>query len=415
MRKSCICLSSVVSQNEAEQNEESLNVCREASSPQNGNGFLDDSVSTIRLFGFFDWYYSVLEILLCRRVVGRGMFFAIALLLSCMVSSCSAEREKVDHAFYEWRSEVSYSPADLALFDSLKVDKLYVRFFDVQWHEGNAQPYPESIARFRTSLPKGVEIIPTVYVTVELMRRATERFSLEELAEKIVRKIESMSEAANIPLSSIREIQLDCDWTASTRWAYFDLLRNVKKLKPEWLLSSTIRLHQVKYRVETGVPPVDRGMLMAYNAGQVTAIDERNSIFTEEEVEKYLGPLSDYPLPLDAALPIFSWGVRFHFDRFAAIIDNIGMEEMAGRAEFQQVGENLWQAEANTEIRGEPIYAGDIIRIEEPSRKEVLAIAEEIASKIDQADITLSLYRFDPAIIKRSRLDYLQSLYRVFE
>ena len=348
-------------------------------------------------------------------MVDRGALFAVTLLVTCIISSCGSKREKVNHAFYEWRSEVSYSPTDLALFDSLKVDKLYVRFFDVQWHEGNAQPYPESIARFRTKLPKGVEIVPTVYVTVELMRRATERFSLEELAEKIVGKIESMSEGANISLDSIREIQLDCDWTASTRWAYFELLRDVKKRKPEWILSSTIRLHQIKYRVETGIPPVDRGMVMAYNVGQVTAIDEENSIFTEDEVARYLGPLDEYPLPLDAALPIFSWGVRFHYDRFAAIIDNIGVEEMANRSEFRKVGENLWQAGVNTELRGKPIFAGDIIRIDEPKREDVLSIAQEISGAIDQSEITLSLYRFDPAIIRRSTFDYLESLYRAFE
>ena len=340
---------------------------------------------------------------------------SILLVLSTLISGCGKEREEVHRALYEWRSEITYTSTDLALLDSLKINKLYVRFFDVQWHEGNGDPYPESIAQFRTMLPEGIEIVPTVYVTNEMMRRAIDTFSPAELAANILRKVESMAREGGVDSGLIREIQLDCDWTESTQLTYFELLREVKKRKPEWKLSSTIRLHQIKYRVQTGIPPVDRGMVMAYNVGEVTSPEEKNSIFTEDEVAKYLGPLDEYPIPLDAALPIFAWGVRFHFDRFAAIIDNIGRRDMIGRPGFQQVGENLWQAVAHTELRGEPIYAGDIIRIEEPDKGEVLATARRIAGDIDEKDITLALYRFDSLIINRNEIDHLQNLYRAFD
>ena len=347
----------------------------------------------------------------------RIVFYIHLLILSAvspLLSGCGDELKEMHRALYEWRSHITYSPADFAAFDSLGITKLYVRFFDVQWRGERNQPYPASVATFGSPLPKGVEIIPTVYVTVDVMRRAHEEFSPAELAERITGKIESMASDIGLPVDSIREIQLDCDWTASTRTAYFELLSEVKEKRPEWTLSATIRLHQIRYRVETGIPPVDRGMLMAYNVGQVTAPEEKNSIFTEEEVGKYLGPLDESPLPLDVALPIFSWGVRFHFDRFAAVIDGVRLSDMRGRPEFERFGENLWRARTNTELRGEPISAGDVIRVEEPDREGVLSVARRVAGDLDDESLTVSLYRFDRSFMNDG-FDYFQETYRAFE
>ena len=69
----------------------------------------------------------------------------------------------------------------------------------------------------------------------------------------------------NIP----KEIQLDCDWNSSTQKKYFNLIEEMK-LYPTWeniVWSATIRLHQLKYPKQTGVPPVNKGVLMFYNMG----------------------------------------------------------------------------------------------------------------------------------------------------
>jgi hypothetical protein len=79
-------------------------------------------------------------------------------------------------------------------------------------------------------------------------------------------------------------------------------------LPPETRLSATIRLHQYKFPDRTGVPPADRGLLMFYNTGDIHDPDEPNSIFQPAAAEKYLhGAPPRYPLPLDVALPVFSW------------------------------------------------------------------------------------------------------------
>ncbi len=337
----------------------------------------------------------------------------IVVSLILLLPGCGPKRETVHRAFYEWRSSVSYSPDDLATFSSLRINRLYLRLFDVQWHEHGNTPYPESIVQCKSPLPPNVEIVPTIYVTNDVMKRVNEDQDLDELADRIATKIEEMMKEAG--QETFSEVQMDCDWTASSRTSYFKFLRKISEQFPDKTLSATIRLHQIKYRVETGIPPVDRGMLMAYNVGSVTAVDETNSIFTASEVEKYIGNLHEYPLPLDAALPLFSWGVRFHFNRFAAIIDNVDLKELRNNPAFKETDENHFQAIQSTTLRGEPVYAGDVIRLEEPSRDGVLSIAQKISSDRGEPEIAVALYRFDPTIIKRYHSKYLNDLYHAFE
>ena len=100
---------------------------------------------------------------------------------------------------------------------------------------------------------------------------------------------------------AIKEIQIDCDWTDSTRNRFFRFTRTLGKLAhaEHSLISATIRLHQIKYFERTGIPPVDRGVLMFYNMGKLAAASERSSIFNTEDAEKYTSRLSQYPLPMD--------------------------------------------------------------------------------------------------------------------
>lgn len=339
--------------------------------------------------------------------------FSLLILLLLLAGGCGPRRQNVERSFYEWRSRIFYSPADIAALDSLQVTSLYVRFFDVQWDDDKKMPVPESVAQFISPLPPGKTIIPTVYITNDVVRRVNRDAIIQDLARNIREKIEQVASEAKS--TSFSEVQIDCDWTASSQLNYFELLRQIRDVFPGITVSATIRLHQIKYRAETGVPPVERGMLMAYNVGDVVSPKETNSIFTAEEVDKYLGTLDDYPLPLDAALPVFSWGVRFHFNRFASLINNVTEQDMKGRNEFRMVDKNVWMAGSETMLRGERVYPGDIIRIEQPDHKGVLEVAQTISRALNSPTIAVALYRFDPEIIARSTPEDFHSIFRMFE
>ena len=54
-------------------------------------------------------------------------------------------------------------------------------------------------------------------------------------------------------------------------------------------------------------PPVDYGALMIYNTGDPQKFTERNPILDQRDVAPYMKYLDDYPLPMAAAYPVFSW------------------------------------------------------------------------------------------------------------
>src|SRR6185295_19004173 len=125
------------------------------------------------------------------------------------------------------------------------------------------------------------------------------------------------------------EIQIECDWNASTRESYFLLLRTIRaQLHAGKILSGTIRLHQIKYRAQTGVPPLDRGVLMFYGMGDPASPGEKNSILDLDTARKYTAYLKNYPLFLDAALPVYQWGILFHEDHFRGIIRSLGESDL---------------------------------------------------------------------------------------
>ena len=172
---------------------------------------------------------------------------------------------------------------------------------------------PNATITFGTSVPPNVEIVPTIFITVEALKQTADANKLDVLAEKIVKRVTAICSWNDI--ENWNEIQLDCDWTESTRDAFYILCQEVKKRAEGKLLSSTIRLHQLTQKA----PPVDYGVLMVYNTDRFDDYLTENSILNNKTVETYLNKKMEFNLPLDIALPIFQWDIVFRNDRFVRI------------------------------------------------------------------------------------------------
>ncbi|MCM1079986.1 MAG: hypothetical protein NC344_11035 [Bacteroidales bacterium] len=196
------------------------------------------------------------------------------------------------------------------------VERIYLRMFDVVESLGEA--VPNATLRFESPLPK-VEIVPTVFITVEALRQAAEAGEIDLLAEKIVKRVTAMCSWHDVP--EWKDLQLACDWTGQTREAYFMLCRAVKEKLQGRMLSSTIRLHQLGQEA----PPVDYGVLMVYNTDSFADVRTENSILSST-VETWLKRAGKFRLPLDIALPIFRWDIVFRgkeFRRIAKTAENL--------------------------------------------------------------------------------------------
>jgi hypothetical protein len=219
----------------------------------------------------------------------------IGLLLVLMATSCQQrERLAEGNAVYYWRTDFRLDSTERAFLSLYNINKVYCRYFDVVMSEEQG-PVPNATITFSDSLPIGVEMIPTIYITEDCMHQDP-----KGLAEKLVKRIQQMNETNDI--KGVQEIQIDCDYTAKSRKVYYQFLKEVKSAWKQ-RLSTTIRLHQLSMEE----PPVDYGTLMLYNTGDPRKWTERNPILDARDVYPYVKRLDNYPLPLAAAYPVFSW------------------------------------------------------------------------------------------------------------
>ena len=245
---------------------------------------------------------------------GNNIFFSLfaVLLSTLLMTGCNSNTivQPSKRAVYLWTTQINMDSTKLQFLKSHDISRMYVRFFDVVLDEqGNATP--NATARFVTPLPKNMDIVPTVFLMPECLRG-----DRQQLAKQIVNRVIQMCETNDV--TGVKEMQIDCDWTSSTRQAYHRFMATMLKLchARGINLSSTIRLHQLAQTP----PPADRGVLMMYNTGNVADINCHKPILDMRDAAPYLKHLKSYKLPLSTAYPVFAWRVLFRGRQFVGII-----------------------------------------------------------------------------------------------
>ena len=302
---------------------------------------------------------------------------------------------------------------------------MYIKFFDVAWNDELQSVQPVAKLDFdsvavQQLLQQKIQLVPAVFITNESLLKIDSAASIG-LAQKIIKLACEMIQKQQLPPAV--EFQLDCDWTVSTKKNYFLLVKEVKLLmhadhlsfSDSALLSATIRLHQVKYRSKSGIPEVDKGLLMCYNMGNLKNPATKNSILDTEELKKYLSVLNSYPLPLDIALPIFSWNVYFSDNTYKGIISNISKDELTIAA--GQWKNNLFTFSKDTVLKNIPFQKNDQLRLEESTQDELLKTANYIAEKLSSKNKTPAVlfYHLDELILNKHPQHELETLFHCFD
>ncbi|MBP3779772.1 MAG: hypothetical protein J6I38_11550 [Prevotella sp.] len=259
----------------------------------------------------------------------KRMVIAILGVISMMHVGCTQPIElPEENAVYYWRTDLRLDSTERTFLATYNIKKVYCRYFDVVINDTATGPMPNATIHFNDTLPDGIELIPTVYITENCMHQPH-----KGLAQKLVQRIKQMNETNDI--KNVHEIQIDCDYTERSRQTYYEFLKEVRAawLEPNnpdntstHILSTTIRLHQLAMEA----PPADYGVLMLYNTGDPRKWTERNPILDICDVSPYLKRLDDYPLPLAAAYPVYSW---------LRVIQGVNVVHTVEAAEILQVKE----------------------------------------------------------------------------
>lgn len=314
----------------------------------------------------------------------------ITIFLGALLAACT--KKAPERAFYYWKTRFTLTSTDSQLLNSLHIQKLYVRFFDVDWEDTRGEAVPKGKIAFNSRVNKDLSIIPVVYITNKTFLHVKGN-NVKALAEKVFKQVNLMADRNNI---AYNEFQFDCDWTESTRAAYFAFITEIKRIaeKQELVISATIRLHQVKYFKLTGVPPVDRGMLMYYNMGKIDTVAANNSIFNTNDADKYVAYTRDYPLPMDVVLPTFSWGVQIRKGKVINLLSTLSMADFENNVNFIPVCNNQFRVKQSFFCKGFYLMQDDIVKVEQTTPELCKQAAMQVSKKM-KSPATVAFYHLD--------------------
>lgn len=307
-------------------------------------------------------------------------FKILFVFLLFLVVSCN-KRENYPYTFYYWKTHLKLDHEEKKTLDQATVPYLYTRFFDVDKVNGKFQPV--AVITKDKSFQTDKQIVPTVFITNQtLLGISTEevRFLAESIHLLILKKTEEYH------LKTNNEIQIDCDWTAGTRNDYFKFLKELKKISGKEI-TCTLRLHQVKDKKQTGIPPVEKVYLMCYSTSSPLENSDKNSILDINILKSYLSKMEDYPIKkIEVALPIYSWGIVTNHLGKHKLINALSKRDLEN-SNFKKISDHEIQVLKDGFYFGSYLNKGFKIKAEEISEEQLEEVISFLQKKIPHFNI----------------------------
>lgn len=305
-------------------------------------------------------------------------------------------------SFYHWKTQAKTSALQQKVLAENQVEKIYLHYFDIDKVEFDYKRegglFPVGTLLEVDDYYDQFEIIPVVFIVNEAIKSMGNE---DVLANRILKLVQEIHQTHFQKAPT--EIQLDCDWNASTRDAFFKL---VAALKKEIEVTTTIRLHQVKFAERTGVPPVGKGTLMVYNIGELSNF-EQNSILETSILKDYINASTSYPIPLDIALPIYGQTVLKNNKGKLKLINGVNRELYETDTQyFEQIGPQTFRVKRDTLLEGFYLYPGYELKLESIESNELIEAMRILkSSKLDMQD--LIFYHLDDESLENCPLETL--------
>lgn len=345
------------------------------------------------------------------RLILISFIAAFALCYSWIFFTDTSNNKTVTRGMYYWKTQLYINDYDERFIKNHDISKLYTKIMDIDWHAVyGAYPTTANDIEREFSRDSLTEIIPVIFLTNESILQ-TPNENIDTLGKKLVLKAAKL---CGHGFNEVKELQLDCDWTPKSKEKYFKLIEVVKKQLNGRKLSVTLRLHQLKNKKITGIPPADRVMLMLYNMGKLSRYNEPNSILNISETKKYLAG-SRYSLPMDFALPIFNWGIRFSNKRFDGIIHRVNRETFDTCKAFVKQKNGLYHTVADYyTIDDNYFYNGDEIRIEDVSKEDLLKLPSMCKNISNSKKFCVSFFELNTYYVSKIDSASYEEIYNSF-
>ena len=294
------------------------------------------------------------------------------------------------------------SPLEKSTLKDNQVKKLYIRYFDIDLNLKTKKSFPQSPIRFEEN-PKNYTIVPVVYIKNKvLLNQDVDVLDLAKKANNFIKQINTKNQI------SCQEIQIDCDWTLSSRDNYLKFIECFKKISGK-KLSATIRLHQIKYFQKTKIPNVDKGVLMYYNMGEI-APDSLNSIYDRNIANRYLASLKKYPLSINIALPFYSWAVHIRNGKVIGLKNKIDIRGFEKDANFILTDHKWLKVKISNYKNGTFYKKDDLLKIECITENDLLEMADDLEENTTTMPAEIIFYDLDEFNIKNYEKDLFEQV-----
>ena len=137
---------------------------------------------------------------------------------------------------------------------------------------------------------------------------------------------------------------------------------------------------------------------MFYNMGAISASDA-NSIYEEKNALKYVSSLKHYPLRLDIALPIFSWGIGTRNGKVHYLLNKMYTKDFEKDSNFVRLSEDRFRAKHSFFKGGYYIMENDEIKIENVGAKDLKEMTNMLIKNISQPVNKIIFYDLDSSNI----------------
>ncbi|MCD0478428.1 hypothetical protein LPB90_08155 [Chryseobacterium sp. LC2016-29] len=313
------------------------------------------------------------------------------LFLSLLVISCS-EKQKHSYSFYYWKTHLALNETEKKSLDNSTNSVLYTRFFDVDKVGEKFQPV--AVITKDKSFETDKQIVPTVFITNQTFLHIKKE-EIHFLAESIHQLIQKKAQDYQLKIND--EIQIDCDWTAGTKDDYFEFLKQLKKISQKEI-TCTLRLHQVKDKNLTGIPPVEKVYLMCYSTSSPLENSDKNSILDLNIMKSYLSKLEEYPIKkIEVALPIYSWGIVTNHLGKHKLINALSAKDL-DNPDFKKISDNEIEILKDGFYFGNFLNKGFKIKVEEISPEQLNSAIEFLDKKISSYNIIY--YQLDSKFVE---------------
>lgn len=282
------------------------------------------------------------------------------------------------------------------------IQRVYHKLLDIDWNATHGA-HPVSVVRIpyqwrNYSERNGqwtdrVELVPCIYITNNTFLQISNK-EVDQLAYNLLRKLRM-----ELP-ERVHGVLLDCDWSAKTKDRFFRLTRILND-SLDVPMTATIRLHQYADPKGTGVPPADRGMLMPYNVGQITAPGDGNSIFDLSMAEPYFRRTKPYPLPLDIGLPAFSWGVQFRNGSFVGVLQDQQVQDALSLGILSGESNGTMQVIEENNKHMPQLHLGDVVRVERMTPEVITQVAQLVRTAVYSDTVAVAYFELGTGTFQR--------------